>query len=151
MPALILMSLPGRLTAALLNNQPMGFYQPFTIIKDAQRHGLKVKPVDITCSSGCARLRRRKGRWGTRDEGEGDEGRGERGNGKTSRISMSPRLYIPLSPHLRIPLSPCLRVPPSPSPSRPSHCVWFELRERLTRGSRTSDRLRTLKRPLCWN
>src|SRR5260370_25213841 len=33
-------------TAATLNNHPMGFYQPFTIIKDAQRHGLKVKPVD---------------------------------------------------------------------------------------------------------
>jgi error-prone DNA polymerase len=38
-------------TAATLNNQPMGFYQPFTIIKDAQRHGLKVKPVDITRSN----------------------------------------------------------------------------------------------------
>ena len=37
-------------TAAILNNQPMGFYQPFTIIKDAQRHGLKVKPVDVTRS-----------------------------------------------------------------------------------------------------
>src|SRR5690349_6502780 len=37
-------------TAAILNNQPMGFYQPFTIIKDAQRHGLKVLPVDITHS-----------------------------------------------------------------------------------------------------
>ncbi len=34
-------------TAAILNNQPMGFYQPFTIIKDAQRHGLKVRPVDV--------------------------------------------------------------------------------------------------------
>jgi error-prone DNA polymerase len=34
-------------TAALLNNQPMGFYQPFTIVKDAQRHGLQVKPVDV--------------------------------------------------------------------------------------------------------
>jgi error-prone DNA polymerase len=38
-------------TAATLNNQPMGFYQPFTIIKDAQRHGLKVLPVDVTCSN----------------------------------------------------------------------------------------------------
>jgi error-prone DNA polymerase len=38
-------------TAATLNNQPMGFYQPFTIIKDAQRHGLKVKPVDVTRSN----------------------------------------------------------------------------------------------------
>jgi error-prone DNA polymerase len=38
-------------TAATLNNQPMGFYQPFTIIKDAQRHGLKVKPVDVMQSN----------------------------------------------------------------------------------------------------
>jgi len=37
-------------TAALLNNQPMGFYSPATLIKDAQRHGLRVKPVDINCS-----------------------------------------------------------------------------------------------------
>ena len=35
---------------AMLNNQPMGFYQPATLIKDAQRHGLKFKPIDITCS-----------------------------------------------------------------------------------------------------
>ncbi|SPF50305.1 Error-prone DNA polymerase, DnaE-like protein [Candidatus Sulfotelmatobacter kueseliae] len=34
-------------TAALLNNQPMGFYSPATIVKDAQRHGLKVLPVDV--------------------------------------------------------------------------------------------------------
>jgi error-prone DNA polymerase len=37
-------------TAAILNNQPMGFYQPFTLVKDAQRHGLKVRPVDVTRS-----------------------------------------------------------------------------------------------------
>ena len=34
-------------TAALLNNQPMGFYSPATIVKDAQRHGLKILPVDV--------------------------------------------------------------------------------------------------------
>ena len=34
-------------TAALLNNQPMGFYRPETIVKDAQRHGLKVLPIDV--------------------------------------------------------------------------------------------------------
>ncbi|MCA1603935.1 MAG: DNA polymerase III subunit alpha, partial [Acidobacteria bacterium] len=38
-------------TAAILNNQPMGFYQPFTLVKDAQRHGLKVRPVDVTRSN----------------------------------------------------------------------------------------------------
>jgi error-prone DNA polymerase len=34
-------------TAALLNNQPMGFYRPATIVKDAQRHGLKVLSIDV--------------------------------------------------------------------------------------------------------
>ena len=33
--------------ASLLNNQPMGFYTPATIVKDAQRHGLKIKPVCV--------------------------------------------------------------------------------------------------------
>jgi error-prone DNA polymerase len=37
-------------TAAMLNNQPMGFYRPATLIKDAQRHGLNFKPIDITQS-----------------------------------------------------------------------------------------------------
>jgi error-prone DNA polymerase len=37
-------------TASILNNQPMGFYHPATLIKDAQRHGLRVLPVDITRS-----------------------------------------------------------------------------------------------------
>jgi error-prone DNA polymerase len=37
-------------TAAMLNNQPMGFYHPSTLVKDAQRHGLKMRPIDITKS-----------------------------------------------------------------------------------------------------
>ena len=36
--------------ASLLNNQPMGFYAPATIVKDAQRHGLKIKPVCVSQS-----------------------------------------------------------------------------------------------------
>jgi len=36
----------GAFTAALLNNQPMGFYSAATIVKDAQRHSLRVKPID---------------------------------------------------------------------------------------------------------
>jgi len=38
-------------TAAILNNQPMGFYHPATLVKDAQRHGLHFKPVDVQQSS----------------------------------------------------------------------------------------------------
>ncbi|PYL95857.1 MAG: error-prone DNA polymerase [Verrucomicrobia bacterium] len=37
--------------ASLLNNQPMGFYTPATIVKDAQRHGVKIKPVCVQRST----------------------------------------------------------------------------------------------------
>jgi error-prone DNA polymerase len=37
-------------TAAILNNQPMGFYSSATLVKDAQRHGLRVRAIDVTCS-----------------------------------------------------------------------------------------------------
>jgi error-prone DNA polymerase len=37
-------------TCALLNNQPMGFYHPAVVLKDAQRHGLRALAVDITRS-----------------------------------------------------------------------------------------------------
>jgi error-prone DNA polymerase len=33
-------------TCAMLNNQPMGFYAPAVLVKDAQRHGLRVRPID---------------------------------------------------------------------------------------------------------
>src|SRR5256884_3727185 len=33
--------------SSLMNNQPMGFYTPATIVKDAQRHGVKIKPVCV--------------------------------------------------------------------------------------------------------
>jgi error-prone DNA polymerase len=37
--------------ASLLNNQPMGFYTPATIVKDARRHGIKVQPVCVQSST----------------------------------------------------------------------------------------------------
>jgi error-prone DNA polymerase len=37
----------GAFTCGLLNNQPMGFYSPAVLVKDAQRHGLRVKPIDV--------------------------------------------------------------------------------------------------------
>ena len=41
----------GAFTAAILNNQPMGFYSAAVLVKDAQRHGLRIKPVDILRSN----------------------------------------------------------------------------------------------------
>jgi error-prone DNA polymerase len=41
---------PAAFVASLLNNQPMGFYHPATLVKDAQRHGVRFRPVDVTAS-----------------------------------------------------------------------------------------------------
>jgi error-prone DNA polymerase len=42
---------PDIFAASLLNSQPMGFYQPAQIVIDAQKHGVKVRPIDINHSS----------------------------------------------------------------------------------------------------
>jgi error-prone DNA polymerase len=43
---------PEAFCAALLNSQPMGFYAPAQLIQDAQRHGVRVDPVDVLKSDG---------------------------------------------------------------------------------------------------
>ncbi|GIV03771.1 MAG: error-prone DNA polymerase [Fimbriimonadales bacterium] len=50
---------PAAFTCALLNNWPMGFYHPATIVKDAQRHGVRVLPIDVTRSAWRCTLERR--------------------------------------------------------------------------------------------
>jgi error-prone DNA polymerase len=54
---------PTAILIALLNAWPMGFYYPATLIKDAQRHGVEVRPIDVSYSgwktrweAGAARL-----------------------------------------------------------------------------------------------
>jgi error-prone DNA polymerase len=46
-------------TCAMLNNQPMGFYSPAILIKDAQRHGLRVLPVDVSRSDWLCTMERK--------------------------------------------------------------------------------------------
>jgi error-prone DNA polymerase len=41
---------PAAFYTALLNNQPMGFYHPATLVKDAQRRGVRFAPVDVQIS-----------------------------------------------------------------------------------------------------
>ena len=41
---------PAAFYTALLNNQPMGFYHPATLVKDAQRHNQRIKPIDVVQS-----------------------------------------------------------------------------------------------------
>ncbi|MFZ6179399.1 error-prone DNA polymerase [Nannocystis pusilla] len=42
---------PAAFTCALLNAQPMGFYHPSTLVADAQRHGIEVRPIDVRQSA----------------------------------------------------------------------------------------------------
>ncbi|PRY94635.1 DnaE-like error-prone DNA polymerase [Hasllibacter halocynthiae] len=41
---------PDAFAAALLNSQPMGFYAPAQIVRDARENGVKVRPADVSCS-----------------------------------------------------------------------------------------------------
>ena len=42
---------PAAFSCALLNAWPMGFYHPATLVKDAQRHGVRFLPIDVTRSA----------------------------------------------------------------------------------------------------
>jgi len=52
---------PAAFLCALLNSQPMGFYSPSQLVQDAKRHGIEVRPVDITCSGWESSLEERTG------------------------------------------------------------------------------------------
>jgi error-prone DNA polymerase len=41
---------PAAFLAGMLNAYPLGFYSPATLVKDAQRHGVAVRPIDVTRS-----------------------------------------------------------------------------------------------------
>jgi error-prone DNA polymerase len=53
-------------TCALINNQPMGFYSPAVLIKDAQRHGLRVLPAHVNASEWNCTIEDRSLRLGRR-------------------------------------------------------------------------------------
>lgn len=73
---------PAEFTCALLNAQPMGFYSPATIVGDAGRHGVVVRPVDVLhsawdctlepCAGGAGGLAVRMGLRYVNGLGEGD-------------------------------------------------------------------------------
>jgi error-prone DNA polymerase len=60
---------PAAFTAAILNSQPMGFYAPAQLVRDAKEHGVAVLPVDVNYSEwDCTLVRPEKtGRQGDRE------------------------------------------------------------------------------------
>jgi error-prone DNA polymerase len=60
---------PAAFAAALINSQPMGFYAPSQLIRDARTHGVKVLQVDVNESGWDCRLERNRGQGsGDRDQ-----------------------------------------------------------------------------------
>jgi error-prone DNA polymerase len=76
---------PAAFACALLNSQPMGFYAPAQIVRDARQHHVGVRPIDINRSDWDCTLQRERGRGG-----EGETGR--RGDRETRRQGPSLRL-----------------------------------------------------------
>ncbi len=84
---------PAAFYTAMLNNQPMGFYSPATLVKDAQRRGVRFTGVDVQHSDWLCRvdgdgsvrlglryvsgLREEAGRAIEREEGRGKRGQSE--------------------------------------------------------------------------
>ena len=72
---------PAAFAAALINSQPMGFYQPAQIVRDAQEHGVEVRSLDANHSGWDCSLEGRDGEIKRRRDGVGDDGPGSWGRG----------------------------------------------------------------------
>ena len=54
---------PDAFLCAILNAQPMGFYAPAQLVRDARAHGVEVRPVDVNASTWDCTLEPARGRW----------------------------------------------------------------------------------------
>jgi error-prone DNA polymerase len=52
---------PAAFTASLINSQPMGFYQPAQLLRDARAHGVEIRPADVRVSDIDCTLERGEG------------------------------------------------------------------------------------------
>jgi error-prone DNA polymerase len=88
---------PAAFAAALLNSQPMGFYAPAQLVRDARQHGVEVRPVDVNASEWDCTLEARSQ--------EGTDFRARNAERGTRNIpSSAPRLR-PVRSALRVPRS----------------------------------------------
>ncbi len=81
---------PAAFYTALLNCQPMGFYSPAVLVKDAQRHGIRVRPIDVQFSDFRCKVEDEAGdkAQGTKDK---KVGTGNSAGQKIGRVSNLPK------------------------------------------------------------
>ncbi len=134
-------------TCALLNSQPMGFYQPAQLVQDAQRHGVEVRPVDMLQSEWDCTLEPRSGS-GTRAEVRGtSEERVPRAascvlrDGMGQSLSLGPRPSV-LSPESQPALRLGLRLIKGLSETSAKRLI--QVREELARALHSSPLLSPL-------
>ena len=60
---------PAAFCAAMINSQPLGFYAPAQLVRDAREHGVEVRPMDVNWSGWDCRLEKAEGGVG---KGEGN-------------------------------------------------------------------------------
>ncbi len=78
---------PAAFTAALLNSQPLGFYAPAQLVRNAREHGVEVRPVDVNASEWDCRLET-SGEWGV-GSGKWEAGSREQGAESTEYSVLS--------------------------------------------------------------
>jgi error-prone DNA polymerase len=113
---------PAVFTAALINSQPMGFYTPAQLVRDAREHGVEVRPVDVNFSWWDCTLEER-------DQGKEPGERCRDGVGSTA-VRLGMRLVRGLSKEkihgileTRQLWSAETSIPRSPGPAIPLHSI----------------------------
>jgi error-prone DNA polymerase len=89
---------PDVFCAALINSQPMGFYQPAQLVRDAREHGVEVRPPDVLASDWDCTLETRASSSPFRGEVSAKPTEGARCTDSVRRRSRPPASLAPL-PH----------------------------------------------------
>ena len=83
---------PAEFLCALLNEQPMGFYPPATLVRDAQRHGVEILPIDVNLSAARCTIENVGGGRSTKPSDNLSQGltlASERGNAPSCKLSQA--------------------------------------------------------------
>ena len=115
---------PAAFYTALLNNQPMGFYHPATLVKDAQRRGVRFHPIDVQVSN-----------WDCTVESDGAHPPRAALRARVARADRPRDRRAPLGPSRASAHAASSPIPPRQLPSPRLVCPEMRLRRRVDDGA----------------